>query len=82
MVNTNNNEEEITRVKHLAYCSNDPVVQTDAIDALATHEEQQAIDAITEIINLTGISDQVKEHGQSTIKYLKSRKKDIHSNSI
>jgi hypothetical protein len=82
LANTNNNEEEVTRVKHLAYCSNDPVVQTGAIDALATHEEQQAIDAITEIINLSGISDQVREHGQSTIEYIKSRKKDIHNDSI
>ena len=81
MANKNNNDEEITRVKHLAYCSNDPVVQTGAIDALATHEEQQTINAITEISNLTDISDQVKEHGQRTIEYIKSRKIS-HSNFI
>jgi hypothetical protein len=65
-----NKGEEITRVKHLAYCSNEPVVQTGAIDALATYGEQ-AIDAIDEVVNLSGISDQVKEHGLQTIEGIK-----------
>jgi hypothetical protein len=62
--------EEIIRVKHLAYCSGDPVVQAGAIDTLAAYGEQ-AIDAITEVISLYNISDQVKEHGLKTIEYIK-----------
>lgn len=69
-------KEEIIRVKHLAYCSNDPVVQTGAIDTLAAYGEQEAVDAITEVINLSGISNQVREHGLRTIEYIRSRKKN------
>ena len=70
MSTPNKNEEAITRVKHLVYSSSDAVVQTGAIDTLATFGEQ-AIDAINEIIGLSSISDGVKEHGLKTIKYIK-----------
>ena len=66
----NKNEEAITRVKHLVYSSSDAVIQTGAIDTLATFGEP-AIDAINEIIGLCSISDGVKEHGLKTIKYIK-----------
>ena len=66
----NKNEEAITRVKHLVYSSSDAVVQTGAIDTLATFGEQ-AIGAIKEIIGLSSISDGVKEHGLKTIEYIK-----------
>jgi methylmalonyl-CoA mutase cobalamin-binding subunit len=66
----NKNEEVITRVKHLVYSSSDAVVQTGAIDTLATFGES-AIDAINEIIGLSSISDGVKEHGLKTIEYIK-----------
>lgn len=46
-----NKAEEITRVKHIAYSSSEPVVQTGAIDALSAYGEQ-AIDAIDEVVNL------------------------------
>jgi hypothetical protein len=69
-----NKAEEITRVKHIAYISSEPLVQTGAIDALAAHGER-AIDAIDEVVNLFDISDQVKEHGLRTIE-------DIKKNSI
>ena len=62
--------EEIVRVKHLVYCSSEPVVQTGAIDTLAAYGEQ-AIDAITEVIRMSNIGDGVKEHGLKTIKYIK-----------
>ena len=66
----NQNEEAIARVKHLVYSSNDVVVQTGAIDILATFGEQ-AVDAINEVINLSSLSDGVKEHGLKSIKYIK-----------
>jgi hypothetical protein len=66
----NKNEEVITRVKHLIYNFIDAVVQTGAIDTLATFGES-AIDAINEGIGLSSISDGVKEHGLKTIKYIK-----------
>jgi hypothetical protein len=65
-----NKAEEITRVKHIAYSSNEPVVQTGAIDALSAYGEQ-AIDAIDEVVNLFDISDQVKDHGLQTIDDIK-----------
>jgi hypothetical protein len=58
--------EEIVRVKHLVYCSSEPVIQTGAIDTLATYGEQ-AIDAITEVISLYNISDQVRDYGREAI---------------
>ena len=65
-----NKGEEITRVKHIAYSSSEPIVQTGAIDALAAYGEQ-AIGAIDEVVNLSDISDQVKEHGVRTIEDIK-----------
>jgi len=70
MSNRNKNEEAIVRVKHLVYSSNDVVVQTGAIDTLATFGEQ-AVDAINEVINLSSVSDGVKEHGLKSIEYIK-----------
>jgi hypothetical protein len=64
------NEEAITRVKHIVYSSNDTIVQTGAIDTLATFGEQ-AVDAINDVISLSGVSDGVKEHGLKTIEYIK-----------
>lgn len=65
-----NKTEEITRVKHIAYSSSEPVVQTGAIDALSAYGEQ-AIEAIDEVVNLFDISDQVKDHGLRTIDDIK-----------
>ena len=70
MSTPNKNEEAIARVKHLVYSSSDTVVQTGAIDTLATFGES-AIDAINEVIGLSSISDGVKEHGLKTIEYIK-----------
>jgi hypothetical protein len=67
---TAKNEEAITRVKHVVYSSSDTIVQTGAIDTLATFGEQ-AVDAINEVISLSGVSDGVKEHGLKTIEYIK-----------
>jgi hypothetical protein len=64
------NEETIARVKHIVYSSNDVIVQTGAIDTLATFGEQ-AVDAINEIISLSSVSDGVKEHGLKSIEYIK-----------
>jgi hypothetical protein len=41
------------------YISSEPADQTKAIDTLAAYGEQ-AVDAITEVINLFDISDQVR----------------------
>jgi methylmalonyl-CoA mutase cobalamin-binding subunit len=46
------------------------VVQTGAIDTLATFGEQ-AVDAINEVIHLSSLSDGVKEHGLKSIEYIK-----------
>ena len=62
--------EAITGVKHIVYSSNDTIVQTGAIDTLATFG-QQAVDAINEVVSLSGVSDDVKEHGLKTIEYIK-----------
>ena len=70
MSTPNKSEQAIVRVKHLAYSSSDTVVQTGTIDTLATFGEQ-AIDAINEVINLSSVSDGVKEHGLKTIEYIK-----------
>ena len=69
-MSTPKENEAIARVKHLVYSSSDTVVQTGAIDTLATFGEH-AIEAINEVINLSSVSDGVKEHGLKTIKYIK-----------
>lgn len=62
--------EHIIRIKHLAYCSNETTVQMGTIDALAAYGKQ-AISAITDVINLSNISEQVKAHGLKTIEGIK-----------
>lgn len=66
----NKNEEAITRIKHIVYSSNDTIVQTGAIDTLATFGKQ-AVDPINEVISLSGVNSGVKEHGLKTIEYIK-----------
>ena len=66
----NKNEEAITRIKHIVYSSNDTIVQTGAIDTLATFGKH-AVDPINEVISLSGVSNGVKEHGLKTIEYIK-----------
>ena len=69
-MSTPNKNEVIMRVKHLIYNSSDAVVQTGAIYTLAIFGEP-AINAINEGIDLSSISDGVKEHGVKTIEYIK-----------
>ena len=64
------NEGEIVSAKHKFYTSSEPADQTEAINTLAAYGEQ-AIDAITEVINLSDISDQVREYGQEAIEEIK-----------
>ena len=45
-------------------------IQTEAIDTLGAYREQ-AIDAITEVINLSDISDQIREYGLEAIEGIK-----------
>jgi hypothetical protein len=59
-------EEEIISAKHQFYISSEPADQTKAIDTLAAYGEQ-AIDFITEVINLSDISDQVRDYGREAI---------------
>ena len=54
-------EGKIISAKHKFYISSEPADQTEAIDTLEAYGEQ-AIDAITEVINLSGISDQIREY--------------------
>jgi len=66
------NEGKIVSAKHKFYISSEPADQTEAIDTLAAYGEQ-AIDAITEVINLFDISDQVREHGLESIEDIKGQ---------
>ena len=51
---------DIVSAKHQFYTSSESADQTKTIDTLAAYGEQ-AIEAITEVINLSDISDQVRE---------------------
>jgi hypothetical protein len=66
------NEGKIVSAKHKFYISSEPADQTEAIDTLAAYGEQ-AVDAITEIIDLFDISDQVREYGQEAIEGIKGQ---------
>jgi hypothetical protein len=55
----------------LAYCSSKPIIQIGTIYALAEYGTQ-AINAITEVINLPSIDDQVKKHGLKIIENMKN----------
>ena len=59
-------EGEIISTKHQFYISSEPADQTKVIDTLAAYGEQ-AIDFITEVINLSDISDQVRDYGREAI---------------
>ncbi|HEY7228023.1 MAG TPA: hypothetical protein VH481_07850 [Nitrososphaeraceae archaeon] len=63
-------KDQINRIKHLIYSSKEPIVQIAAIDALAEYGEQ-AINAITEIISSTNISDQVRTYWSNIIKNIR-----------
>jgi hypothetical protein len=65
-------EGKIVNAKHKFYISSEPVDQTQAIDTLAKYG-RQAIDAITEVINLSDISDQVREYGQEALEGIKGQ---------
>jgi hypothetical protein len=66
------NEGKIVDAKHKFYSSSELVDQTEAIDTLAAYGEQ-AIDAITEVINLFDISDQVREYGLEAVEGIKGQ---------
>ena len=66
------NEGKIVSTKHKFYISSEPADQTEAIDTLAAYGEQ-AIEAITEVINLFDISDQVREYGLEVIEDIKGQ---------
>jgi hypothetical protein len=65
-------EGKIISAKHKFYTSSEPAEQTEAIDTLTAYGEQ-AIDAITEVINLSDISDQVREYGLEAIEGIKGQ---------
>jgi hypothetical protein len=67
------NEGKIVSAKHKFYISSEPADQTEAIDTLAAYGEQ-AIDAITEVITLSDISDQVREYGLDAIEGIKGER--------
>jgi hypothetical protein len=58
--------------KHQFYTSSEPANQTKAIDTLAANGEQ-AIDAITEVINPSDMYDQVRDYGQEAIEVLRDK---------
>ncbi|HEY7572472.1 MAG TPA: hypothetical protein VH796_13990 [Nitrososphaeraceae archaeon] len=66
------NEGKIVSAKHKFYISSEPADQTEAIDTIAAYGEQ-AVDAITEVINLFDISDQVRDYGQEAIEDIKGQ---------
>lgn len=59
-------------LKHRVYCSNDPMIQIEVMDALAGYGKQ-AIDSITEIINSPEIDKQVKTHALVLIETIKNK---------
>jgi hypothetical protein len=59
-------------LKHRVYCSNDPLIQIEVMDALAAYGKQ-AIDVITEIINSHGIDKQVKTHALVVMETIKNK---------
>ena len=63
---------EVVFAKHQIYTSSEPADQTKAIDTLAAYGEQ-AINALTEVINLSDISDKVREYGRKTIEGIKGQ---------
>ncbi|HEY7570371.1 MAG TPA: hypothetical protein VH796_03280 [Nitrososphaeraceae archaeon] len=65
-------EGKIINAKHKFYTSSEPADQTEVIDILAAYGER-AIDAITEVINLSDISDRVREHGLEAIEGIKGQ---------
>jgi len=65
-------EGEIISAKHQFYISSEPADQTEAIDTLAGYGAP-AIDAITEVINLSDISDQVRDYGLEAIEGIKGQ---------
>ena len=65
-------EGEVICTKHQFYTSSELADQTKAIDTLAAYGEQ-AINALTEIINLSDISDQVREYGRKAIEGIKGQ---------
>ncbi len=56
-------------LKHRVYCSNDPMIQIETMDALANGK--QAIDIIIEIINSPEIDKQVKTHALVVMETIK-----------
>ena len=64
------NKGEIIRIKHQIYTSSEPVIQTKAIDNLATYGDQ-AISEISEVINLSDINLRVREYGLQIIEDIK-----------
>ena len=59
-------QDQIQRIKDTANSSTEPIVQAGAIDALKEYGKQ-AIDAISEVVNLPIVDGQVKEHGLKVI---------------
>ena len=59
-------------LKHRVYCSNDPMIQIEAMDALAANGKQ-TIDVITEIINSPKIDKQVKTHAFVVMETIKNK---------
>jgi hypothetical protein len=59
-------------LKHRVYCSNDPMIQIEAMDALAANGKQ-AIDIIIEIINSPKIDKQVKTHALVVMETIKNK---------
>jgi len=66
------NEGKIVSAKHKFYISSEPADQTEAIETLAAYGEQ-AVGAISEVINLFDISDHVREYGQEAIEDIKGQ---------
>jgi hypothetical protein len=65
-------EGKIVSAKHKFYISSEPADQTNAIDTLAAFGEL-AINALTEVINLSDISDQVRDYGRGAIEGIKGQ---------
>jgi len=64
-------QDQINRIKHITYCSEEAMIQMSAIDALGAYGKP-AIKAINELINCNCIDKEVKAHALSVIERMKN----------
>jgi hypothetical protein len=64
-------QDQINRIKHITYCSNEAIIQMGAISALGAYGKP-AINAINELINCPSMDKEVKTNALSIIESIKN----------